>query len=59
MTQPGNARLSPLELLARQNDAIDALTTTVELLQRQVEALQRRLDAIEGIPLPKEPPEPG
>ena len=58
-TQPGNAKLSPLELLARQNAAIEALTATVELLQQQVEALQRRVDAIEGVPLPQEPPEPG
>jgi vacuolar-type H+-ATPase subunit D/Vma8 len=58
-TQPGNAKLSPLELLARQNAAIDALTATIELLQQQVEALQRRVDAIEGVPLPQEPPEPG
>jgi uncharacterized coiled-coil protein SlyX len=58
-SQPGDARLSPLELLARQNAAIEALTATVELLQRQVEALQRRVDAIEGVPLPGEPPESG
>jgi hypothetical protein len=58
-TQPGNAKLSPLELLARQNAAIDALTATVELLQQQVEALERRVDAIDGVPLPPEPPEPG
>jgi uncharacterized coiled-coil protein SlyX len=65
-TPPGNAKLSPLELLARQNAAIEELTATVELLQQQVEALQqqvevlqRRVDAIEGVPLPGEPPEPG
>jgi hypothetical protein len=58
-TQPGNAKLSPLDLLARQNEAIEALTATVELLQQQVEALQRRVDAIEGVLLPEEPPEPG
>jgi hypothetical protein len=58
-TGPGNANLSPLDLLARQNEAIEALTATVELLQQQVEALQRRVDAIEGVDLPEEPPEPG
>jgi uncharacterized coiled-coil protein SlyX len=58
-TPPGNAKLSPLELLARQNAVIEALTATVELLQQQVEALQRRVDAIESVPLPGEPPEPG
>lgn len=57
--QPGNAKLSPLELLVRQNEAIEALTSTIELLQQQVEALQRRMDAIEGVSLPGEPPEPG
>ena len=58
-TQPGNAKPSPLELLARQNAAIETLTATVELLQQQVEALQRRVDAMDGVPLPDEPPEPG
>jgi len=57
--QPGTANLSPLELLARQNAAIETLTATVELLQQQVEALQRRVDAIAGVPLPDEPPRPG
>jgi polyhydroxyalkanoate synthesis regulator phasin len=58
-SQPDNVMLSPLELLARQNEAIEALTATIELLQQQVEALQRRMDAIEGVPLPGESPEPG
>jgi hypothetical protein len=40
---------------ARQNAAID----TVGRLQQQAEILRRRIDAIEGIPLPGDPPEPG
>ena len=58
-SHPGNAKLSPLELLARQNAAIEALTATVELLQQQVETIQRRVNALDGVPLPQQPPEPG
>jgi len=58
--QADDARLSPLDLLARQNQAIEALTATVELLQQQVESLRGRVEALEGVPLPgQEPPEPG
>jgi uncharacterized coiled-coil protein SlyX len=58
--QAEDARLSPLDLLARQNKAIEALTATVELLQQQVESLRGRVAALEGAPLPRqEPPEPG
>jgi uncharacterized coiled-coil protein SlyX len=61
MNQPAqDARLSPLDLLARQNQAIEALSATVELLQQQVEFLRGRVEALEGVPLPaQEPPEPG
>ena len=46
-----------LEVLARQQETIDALTATVELHQRQIEALWRRIQDLEGIPLPDtEPP---
>ncbi len=56
-TDPG---LTPLDLLARQQDAVEQLTLTVELLQGQVENLRRRIQALEGVPLPdQEPPEPG
>jgi hypothetical protein len=55
-----DATLSPLDLLARQNKAIEALTATVELLQQQVESLRGRVEALEGAPLPgQEPPESG
>ncbi len=46
-----------LEVLARQQETIDALTATVEVHQRQIEALWRRIHDLEGIPLPDtEPP---
>jgi uncharacterized coiled-coil protein SlyX len=51
-SQPDNARLTPLELLARQNEAIEALTAAVEQLQLEVEFLRRRVDALGGVPLP-------
>jgi hypothetical protein len=58
--QAEDARLSPLDLLARQNKAIEALMATVELLQQQVESLRGRVEVLEGVPLPgQEPPEPG
>jgi hypothetical protein len=48
---------TPLDLLARQQETIEHLTATVELLQGEVEALWRRVQALEGIPLPEhEPP---
>jgi hypothetical protein len=47
-----------LDLLARQNGAIEQLTRTAELLQQQVDALRRRVAALEGVPWPnQEPPE--
>jgi hypothetical protein len=58
--QAEDATLTPLDLLARQNQAIEALTATIELLQQQVESLRGRVEALEGAPLPRqEPPEPG
>jgi hypothetical protein len=58
--QAEDARLSPLDLLARQNKAIEALTATVELLQQQVDFRRGRVEVLEGAPLPgQEPPEPG
>jgi hypothetical protein len=51
--------LTPLDLLARQNEAIAQLMTTVELLQLQVEELRRRVQAIEGVPWPEAEPDPG
>jgi hypothetical protein len=58
--QADEARLGPLDLLARQNQAIEALIATVELLQQQVESLRGRVEALEGVPLPgQEPPDPG
>jgi hypothetical protein len=56
MTHPATD-LDTLEILARQQETIDALTATVELHQRQIEALWRRIQDLEGIPLPDaEPP---
>ncbi len=56
MTSP-SADPDTLEVLARQQETIDALTATVELHQRQIEALWRRIQDLEGIPLPAaEPP---
>jgi hypothetical protein len=58
MTDPlADADLTPLDLLARQNAAIESLTRTVELQQQQLEALRRRIEALEGVPWPsREPP---
>ena len=56
MTSPA-ADPDTLEVLARQQETIDALTATVELHQRQIEALWRRIQDLEGILLPDtEPP---
>jgi uncharacterized coiled-coil protein SlyX len=50
--------LTPLDLLARQQQTIDNLTETVELLQDQVENLRRRVQELEGAPQSEgEPPE--
>jgi len=51
--------LTPLEILARQNEAIEQLLATVELLQFQVEELRRRVQALEGVPWPEQEPDPG
>ena len=61
MNQPQpKAALTPLELLARQNEAIEQLTHAVELLEGELRALRSRVEALEGVPLPdEEPPEPG
>jgi hypothetical protein len=60
VTDPVNQEdLTPLDLLARQNEAIAQLMTTVELLQLQVEELRRRVQAIEGVPWPEDEPDPG
>ncbi|MBO0816546.1 MAG: hypothetical protein J2P30_15560 [Actinobacteria bacterium] len=62
MTQPPEDQdtLNPLEILARQSEAIETLTTTVELMQQELQALRRRVQALEGVPWPdQEPPEPG
>lgn len=49
--------LTPLDLLAKQNQAIEALTRGMEFLQIEVEALRRRVQALEGGPWPDaEPP---
>jgi hypothetical protein len=60
MTSPvSEPDLTPLEILARQNEAIEQLLTTVELLQFQVEELRRRVQALEGVPWPEHEPDPG
>jgi hypothetical protein len=60
MTDPvSEADLTPLDILARQNQAIEQLMTTMELLQLQVEALRRRVQALEGVPWPDREPDPG
>jgi FtsZ-binding cell division protein ZapB len=59
MTDPvSEPDLTPLEILARQNDAIEELLTTVELLQAQVEELRRRVQALEGVPWPEQETDP-
>jgi prefoldin subunit 5 len=58
MTQPADETLNPLHILARQADAIEQLTTAVELMQRELQALRRRVQELEGVPWPEEPPDP-
>jgi uncharacterized coiled-coil protein SlyX len=54
VTEPN---LTPLDLLAQQQDTIEQLAATVALQQRQIEALWRRVQDLEGVPLPDaEPP---
>jgi uncharacterized coiled-coil protein SlyX len=49
--------LTPLDLLAHQQETIEQLAATVALHQRQIEALWRRVQDLEGVPLPDaEPP---
>jgi hypothetical protein len=51
--------LTPLDMLHRQQETIDNLTQSLELLQDQHEKLRRRVQVLEGIPDPaSEPPEP-
>ena len=58
MTEPtADTTLTPLDLLARQNQTIEALTRGLESVQIEVEALRRRIQALEGVPWPDaEPP---
>jgi hypothetical protein len=58
MSDPvADRHLTPMELLARQQETIEHLTATVELHQQQIEALWRRIQELEGVPLPDhEPP---
>jgi hypothetical protein len=59
MTDPGTEpTLTPLDLLAQQQDTIEQLAAAAALQQRQIEALWRRVQDLEGIPLPDtEPPD--
>jgi hypothetical protein len=58
MTSPvAGADLTPLELLARQQESIEQLAATVELLQREMEAMWRRIQDLEGVPLPEREPD--
>jgi hypothetical protein len=55
---PADPGLTPLDLLARQQETIEQLAATVMLHQRQIEALWRRIQDLEGVPFPDtEPPE--
>lgn len=59
MTQPADETLTPLQILARQAEAIETLTQTVEVMQRELQDLRRRVQEIEGVPWPdEEPPDP-
>ncbi|MBO0802844.1 MAG: hypothetical protein J2P25_07185 [Nocardiopsaceae bacterium] len=58
MTQPPDAGLTPMDILARQGEAIEQLTTAVELMQGELRALRRRVQELEGVPWPDEPPDP-
>jgi hypothetical protein len=59
MTDPGAGKNpTPLDLLARQQESIEQLAATVELLQREMEAMWRRIQDLEGVPFPDhEPPD--
>ena len=55
---PAEPAMTPLDLLARQQEAIEQLAATVGSHQRQIEALWRRIQDLEGIPFPDtEPPD--
>jgi hypothetical protein len=57
VTEPAaDATLTPLDLLATQNETIETLTRGLEFLQIEVEALRRRVQALEGVPWPDEEP---
>jgi hypothetical protein len=58
VTEPEtDAKLSPMDVLARQSIVIDDLLRTVELHQEAIETLRRRVQALEGVPWPdQEPP---
>ena len=55
---PAEPALSPLDLLARQQESIEQLAATVALHQRQIEVLWHRIQDLEGVPFPDtEPPQ--
>lgn len=58
MTEPAaDITLTPLDLLARQNQTIEALIRGLESVQIEIEALRRRVQVLEGVPWPEaEPP---
>jgi hypothetical protein len=56
MTTPAQENLTPMDILARQNEAIEGLLRTVELRQEQLEVLRRRVSQLEGVPWPDHEP---
>lgn len=58
MTEPAPEPLTPMQILVQQGKAIEQLTTALELQQGEIQALRRRVEALEGVPLPEEPPDP-
>jgi hypothetical protein len=56
MTTPAQENLTPMDILARQNEAIEGLLRTVELHQEQLEVLRRRVSQLEGVPWPDNEP---
>jgi hypothetical protein len=56
MTKPAQQNLTPMDILARQNEAIESLLRTAELHQEQLEALRRRVSELEGVPWPDHAP---
>jgi uncharacterized coiled-coil protein SlyX len=57
--QRTNMELTPVDVLARQKDAIDELAMTCALQQRQLDELRRRVQALEGVPWPEHGPPSG